>query len=252
MPADLPPVISIPAGRIELRDARSGRSRQVSLRAFEIGRTPVTAAEYRAVADGPRPREASETVTPAPPPSQPDGSDADVPVHPITWFDAVRWCNAASTTAGLEAAYVVEGRDVAWNVAAGGFRLPTEAEWEFACRAGSPGATYGPLVDIAWAAADEVDGPQPVARKAPNDFGLFDTLGNVWEWCWDYADTARYGDYRSLRGGGWADRGMERPRIGASRERPRRRARGRRIQGRARAPSATVGESGRARLVGRG
>ena len=48
--------------------------------------------------------------------------------------------------------------------------------------------------------------PQPVAVKAPNAFGLFDTIGNLWEWCWDYADTARYGDYRSLRGGGWADR----------------------------------------------
>ena len=52
----------------------------------------------------------------------------------------------------------------------------------------------------------DVSGPQPVARKAPNAYGLFDMLGNVWEWVWDYADTARYADYRTLRGGGWADR----------------------------------------------
>ncbi len=132
--------------------------------------------------------------------------ESDAPVHPITWFDAVHWCNAASEAAGLRAAYAVDGRDVAWDVAADGFRLPTEAEWEWACRAGTTGPVYGSLAEIAWSAGDDVDGPQPVARKTPNDFGLFDMLGNVWEWCWDYADTARYGDYRTLRGGGWADR----------------------------------------------
>lgn len=65
------------------------------------------------------------------------------------------------------------------------FRLPTEAEWECACRAGTTGPTYGPLDEIAWYHKSGMRGPQPVAQKAPNAWGLFDMLGNVEEWCQD-------------------------------------------------------------------
>lgn len=92
-----------------------------------------------------------------------------------------------------------------WEVASTGYRLPTEAEGEHACRAGSAEPRYGELSGIGWTAGDEVDGVQPVAGKTPNRFGLYDMIGNVWEWCWDHADTARYADYRSLRGAGWDD-----------------------------------------------
>ena len=68
----------------------------------------------------------------------------------------------------------------------GGFRLPTEAEWEYACRAGTTGDTYGNLEDIAWCMANSGMRTHPVGQKEPNGFGLYDMLGNVWEWCKDY------------------------------------------------------------------
>lgn len=189
LPDARPRWAAVPGGVLRMRDARTGTSRQVQLAPFRLSVTPVTRQQYRAVAAAGRPE------------NKPD----DVPVHGITWLTAVAWCNAASKAANLTPAYRRDGDAVTWDVAADGYRLPTEAEWEWACRAHTTGPTYGALGDIGWTAADQVSGPQPVAGKRPNGFGLFDMIGNVWEWCWDYADTARYFDYRTLRGGGWAD-----------------------------------------------
>ncbi|WP_271404789.1 formylglycine-generating enzyme family protein [Kocuria palustris] len=165
----------ISGGKVVLRDARRDETRTVHLDSFQLSAHAYCAAEARS------------------------------PLIPLTWFDAIQLCNDLSDRDGLARAYTVEGRSVRWSLEAEGYRLPTEAEWEYACRAGTTTPTYGPLQRVAWTGLDDVNAPQPSGTKEPNGWGLYDMLGNVWEWCWDYADPARYGEYRSLRGGGWAD-----------------------------------------------
>ena len=158
----------------------------VDLEPFEIGVYPVTQEQL------------AEMI----------GETASHPRRPATdvsWLRAIRFCNAASEWEGLDPVYTFDGEDVTWHVDADGYRLPTEAEWEFACRAGSTGPHYGPLAEVAWTSADGVTTPQEIGAKLPNLNGLFDTLGNVWEWCWDLLDPARYDAYRVFRGGGFAD-----------------------------------------------
>lgn len=86
-----------------------------------------------------------------------------------------------------------------------GFRLPTEAEWQYACQAGTRKIRYGELDEIAYYKENSLDGTQDVGGKLPNEFGLYDMLGNVWEWCSDIYDESVYGSYRVFRGGGWSD-----------------------------------------------
>lgn len=176
----------LPGGHVALSDARRKTSRTVDLEPFSIGVYPVTQeqlAEILGVASV-HPRR---------------------PATDLTWLRAIRFCNAASEWEGLDSAYTFDGEQITWHVDSDGYRLPTEAEWEYACRAGSAGPHYGPLNEVAWTAADGVTSPQNIGGKLPNLHGLFDTLGNVWEWCWDLLDPARYDEYRVFRGGGYAD-----------------------------------------------
>jgi formylglycine-generating enzyme required for sulfatase activity len=146
------------------------------------------------------------------------------PVHNVSWLDAVRFCNTLSRREGLKPFYKIDGEQVQvpdWNGT--GYRLPTEAEWEYACRAGSKtrysfGDDEKALSDYAWYERFAGGQTHPVGQKRPNTWGLYDMHGNVWEWCWDWYDPNAYrhgphhdstgppqGTHRVLRGGGFND-----------------------------------------------
>ncbi len=144
----------------------------------------------------------------------------DLPVETILWLDAIKFCNKLSERESRNPYYRIEGDDV--SVAGGdGYRLPTEAEWEYAARAGSPtvypfGDDAGALAEHAWYNKNAEQRTHPVGRKRPNAWGFHDMLGNVWEWCGDRHDAEYYasspvndppgptkGSYRLIRGGGW-------------------------------------------------
>jgi formylglycine-generating enzyme required for sulfatase activity len=186
-------LVDVPAGGIVLRDEGSGSSWSVELGAFRLAPCPVTHELYLAVAGG-GPESPSRSRTPA---------------TEVCWIDAVRFCNLLSRAIGLDPCYSIgtdpDAQDVVCHWEADGFRLPSEAEWEYACRAGTPGPRYGPLDEIGWYRGNSGGEVHPVSTRAPNPWGLFDTIGNVWEWCWDVFDPGVYGPYRVFRGGGWQD-----------------------------------------------
>ncbi|GAA3645798.1 formylglycine-generating enzyme family protein [Microbacterium marinilacus] len=183
----------IPAGVLRLTHERRREQRVLEVSSFEIGVYPVTQEQMAELLGGAWSAEPGEEH---PHPRR--------PVVDVSWQRAIRFCNAASEWEGLDPMYTFDGEDVTWHVDADGYRLPREVEWEYACRAGSVGPHYGPLREVAWTAADGAGSPREVGGKLPNLNGLFDTLGNVWEWCWDLYDADR-GDHRVIRGGGFAD-----------------------------------------------
>ncbi|MEI7940537.1 MAG: SUMF1/EgtB/PvdO family nonheme iron enzyme [Verrucomicrobiota bacterium] len=179
------------------------------------------------------------------------------PVHTVNWYDMVKWCNARSQKEGLTPCYYISAAQsgiytngelnisnswVKWS--ANGYRLPTEAEWEKAARGGVvdarfPWSDYTNKISHAKAnyygysgtySYDLSTGPHPtyatggypysspVGSFAPNEYGLYDMAGNMWEWVWDWYDVSYYshspgtnpagptsGGYRVLRGGSWVD-----------------------------------------------
>ena len=182
------------------RTGSEGPRRQVTVSSFNIGKYPVTQAEYQEVM-GTNP---SHFKGP------------NLPVEQVSWFDAVEYCNRLSLKEGLTPAYAINGNNVTWNLEADGYRLPTEAEWEYACRAGTQTPFYsGTSVDEAgWHSGNSGDKTRPVGEKLPNEWGLYDMHGNILEWCWDWlgdyprgAQTnpqgASSGRSRVYRGGCW-------------------------------------------------
>ncbi|KAA0263574.1 MAG: formylglycine-generating enzyme family protein [Chlorobiota bacterium] len=184
---------------------------QVTVSSFLIGKYEVTKALWESVMGNN--------------PSYFKGSDR--PVEQVSWYDAVEFCNKLSEKEGLQKAYTGSGWNISCDFTANGYRLPTEAEWEYAARGGNQSKGYeysgsNDLDAVGWFGANDEggnrtskEGTSIVGKKQSNELGIYDMSGNVWEWCWDWYSNSYYssygqidprgpnsGSHRVLRGGG--------------------------------------------------
>ncbi|NIO87696.1 MAG: SUMF1/EgtB/PvdO family nonheme iron enzyme [Candidatus Aminicenantes bacterium] len=184
---------------------------KVSLDSFYLGRYEVTQAEWQAVMGYN--------------PSMVKG-DA-LPVESVDWYNAIKFCNKKSRAHGLTPCYSGSGEHIVCNFDADGYRLPTEAEWEYASRVGLRSRNYkysggSDPGKIAWYEMNSGFKTRPVGQKEPNELGIYDMNGNVGEWCWDRYDKEYYktspsknpvgpstGGSRSYRGGCFGSPVME-------------------------------------------
>lgn len=202
----------------------SGRNLEIA--SFYMSDHEVTRGEYKAVMES-DPSEAKAYDK--------DGNELtnvkNNPVNNISWYDALVYCNTLSIKEGLTPCYAIggethpskwgavpTGNDSTWNAAtcdskANGYRLPTEAEWEWAARGGKS-YTYAGSNDVDDVAWYNTNGTRDVKTKKANAYGLYDMSGNVWEWCWDWYGSISSGtpdagpasgSYRCQRGGSWYD-----------------------------------------------
>jgi formylglycine-generating enzyme required for sulfatase activity/Tol biopolymer transport system component len=199
-------MVLVPAGTFTMGDS-SGRPDEtphpVSVSSFFLDRYAVTQELYEKVMG----------VNPS------KRKDPKNPVERTQWTDAARFCNRCSELEGLTPCYDLTTWEC--NFEADGYRLPTEAEWEYACRAGSTGQyCFGDaekeLPRYTWLKPHSQGKPHPVGQKQPNRWGLYDVHGNTWQWCNDWYGETYYaqsspenprgpatGKMRVLRGGAW-------------------------------------------------
>ncbi len=212
----------------------------ITLSSFYMSKYEITQSEWETVMTG------NNNGISANPSITKDNIDMDNPVDFVSWFDSIVFCNRKSIMENLTPVYVKHGQtdpdlwgnipvsrdeanDLEWiyltiNLSANGYRLPTDMEWEWAARGGliaqQSGTFYTPYagsdtVDtVAWYRDNSQNRTHPVGSKSPNELGLFDMTGNLWEWCWDWLSLdlsgthtnplgANKGLTRILRGGSW-------------------------------------------------
>ena len=203
--------------------------RKLEIASFYMSDHEVTRGEYKAVM-GSDPSTASAHDKNG---NELTGDDnvKNNPVNKVSWYDSLVYCNKRSIKEGLTPCYSIDGKtdpkewgtvptsnndtwnDVRCDFTANGYRLPTEAEWEWAARGGESYKYAGSddIDKVAWYSCNP-DGTRDVKTKKKNGYELYDMSGNVWEWCWDKygdissgtADTGPApGSYRCLRGGCW-------------------------------------------------
>lgn len=223
----VPELISLPQGTFLMGsndglDASELPQRLVKVSPFSVGKYEITQRQFLSVM-GYNPSWFS--------------GDLQMPVERVSWYEAIEYCNRLSTRQGLSPVYRLLDDSVVYSRSANGYRLLTDAEWEYACRAGTNSDTYNgnlddprnfcssvipeiePMMDeIAWYCSNSSGRTHPVGQKKPNSFGLYDMLGNAAEWVWDYHDYEYYSKneninpigpnwtiskMRVVRGGGW-------------------------------------------------
>jgi len=176
---------------------------EISVNSFYIGKYPVTNKEYKFYKQNRHGKWFHDSY----------------PVETVSFYDAIEYCNWLSEKEGLSLCYSGNGDNIVLNMTEKGYRLPTEAESEYACRGGTTTEYYwGDEMDedYCWYCDNSGSVLHSAGLKKPNKFGLYDMSGNIWEWCWNWHDKKYYpggsvdnptgpsaGKYRSLRGGSW-------------------------------------------------
>ncbi len=195
-------MIFVEGGELHLEDKNSGNS--VCIESFYVSQYEVKQNEYESLMG-----------------ENPSGFiGKDLPVESVNWQKAVEFCNAKSRADGYEECYIELDGEMICDFSKNGYRLPTEAEWEFAAKGGNKSQNFkfagsNSIQEVAWFRDNSGDQTYSVGKKKPNELGIYDMSGNVWEWCNDWFAVdhinaisedqrgPKEGSSRVCRGGGW-------------------------------------------------